>query len=128
MKKLILTIILTATPACAFEDYMIISNSPVKSVAVQNQEILDAKPVFTINNEKKVIIITPKANGKTKINIDLFDKKESIDIKIDKEKTTIKPHKGFNYFSVDIPPEEYIIPLPPANEILPEPPKFKGGK
>ena len=128
MKKLILTILLTAAPACAFEDYMIISNSPVKSVAVQNQEILDAKPVFTIDNKKKVIIITPKSNGKTKINIDLFDKKETLDIKIDTNKTTIKPHKGFNYFSVDIPPEEYIIPLPPANEILPEPPKFKGGK
>lgn len=128
MKKLILTILLTTTPACAFEDYMIISNSPVKSVAVQNQEILDAKPVFTIDNKKKVIIITPKSNGKTKINIDLFDKKETLDVKIDTNKTTIKPHKGFNYFSVDIPPEEYIIPLPPANEILPEPPKFKGGK
>ena len=128
MKKLILTILLTATPVCAFEDYMIISSAPVKSVAVQNQEILDAKPVFTIDNKKKVIIITPKSNGKTKINIDLFDKKETLDIKIDTNKTTIKPHKGFNYFSVDIPPEEYIIPLPPANEILPEPPKFKGGK
>ena len=128
MKKLILTILLTAAPACAFEDYMIISNSPVKSVTVQNQEVLDAKPVFTINNEKKIIIITPKTNGKTKINIDLFDKKETLDVKIESEKTTIKPLKDFNYYSVDIPPEEYIIPPPPANEILPEPPKFKGGK
>ncbi|MBE7709747.1 MAG: hypothetical protein E7Z93_04780 [Cyanobacteria bacterium SIG32] len=128
MKKLLLTFLILSAPVYAFENYMVISNSPVKSVTVQNKEILDAKPVFTIDNQKKIIIITPKSNGKTKINIDLFDKKETLDIKIDTDKTTIKLHKGFNYFSIDIPPEEYIIPLPPANEILPEPPKFKGGK
>ena len=54
--------------------------------------------------------------------------KKSIDIKIDKDRTVIKPQDGFSYFSIDIPPEEYLIPLPPANAILPEPPKLKGGK
>ncbi len=128
MKKLLLTLLILNSPVQAFENYMIISSSPVKSVTVQNKEILDADPVFTIDNQKKVIVITPKSKGKTKIHVELFDNTKTIDIKIEKDKTLIKPQEGFNYFSVDIPPEEYIIPLPPANEILPEPPKFKGGK
>lgn len=127
MKKLLLTILLTTTPAYAFENYMIISSVPVKSITVQNPEILEAQPVFTIDNEKKIIVITPKSNGKSKVYVNLFDKKEIIDIKVEKDKTIIKPNDKFNYFSVDIPPEEYIIPLPPADSILPKPPKFKGG-
>lgn len=128
MKKLLLTLLILSAPVQAFENYMIISSSPVKSVTVENSKILDADPVFTIDNQKKIIVITPKSKGKTKINIDLFDNEKTIDIKIEKEKTIIKSLDGFNYFPVDIPPEEFLIPLPPANAILPEPPKLKGGK
>ncbi len=129
MKKTLLTILLATAPAYGFEEYMIISNSAVKSVAVQNQEILEAKPVFTIDNQKKIILITPLKEGKTKLNINLIDnKKETLDIKIETEKTNIKQNKNFNYFAIDIPPENLLVPLPPANGILPDPPKYKGGK
>ena len=129
MKKILLTILLATAPAYAFEEYMIISNSAVKSVAVQNQEILEAKPVFTIDNQKKIILITPLKEGKTKLNINLIDNnKETLDIKIENGKTHIKQNKKFNYFTIDIPPENLLVPLPPANSILPDPPKFKGGK
>ena len=71
MKKFILTILLIniIQPALAFEDYMIVSNSIVKSVTVQNKNIIEAQPVFTISNEKKIIILTPLAEGKTDIII-----------------------------------------------------------
>jgi len=126
MKKILLTILLTVTPAYAFEEYMIISNMPVKSVTVQNPEIVKVQPVFTIDNEKKIIILTPLTNGKTKINIERVNDKKTLEVKISEDLTKIKPQDGFNYFSIDIPPENFIIPLPPANEILPKPPK--GGK
>ncbi|MBQ8168544.1 hypothetical protein IJZ97_03915 [bacterium] len=126
MKKILLTILLTALPACAFEDYMIISSVPVKSVSVENSEILQAQPLFTIDNQKKVIIVTPKSKGKTKINVNFFDGTKTLDVKVYENKTMIKPQEGFNYFLMDFPPQEPYIPLPPANLILPEPPK--GGK
>lgn len=100
-------------PALAFEDYMIVSNSIVKSIAVENDKILDAKPVYTIDNEKKIIILTPLSEGKTKLLINTADGEKIIDVKITDKKTTIKPEEGFEYFEMDIPPEEIEIPEPP---------------
>lgn len=100
-------------PALAFEDYMIISNSIVKSITVENNEILDAKPVYTIDNEKKIIILTPLKEGKTKIFITTIDSEKIIDVKITDKQTTLKPEEGFEYFEIDIPPEEIEIPEPP---------------
>lgn len=128
MRRILLTILLTAMPACAFEDYMIISETPVKSVTVQDPEILTAKPVFTIDNEKKIIIVTPQKAGKTKVTVNLYEETKSLDIKVNENKTTIKPQAGFNYYLMDIPPHGITIPFPPANIILPQPPKYKGGK
>ena len=54
MKKILLTILLLSTPASAFEDYMVISNQPVKSVSVQNPEVLDSSVLLTIDNQKKI--------------------------------------------------------------------------
>ncbi len=115
MKKFLLTILLIncMLPALAFEDYMIISNSIVKSITVENNEILDAKPVYTIDNEKKIIILTPLKEGKTKIFITTIDSEKIIDVKITDKQTTLKPEEGFEYFEIDIPPEEIEIPEPP---------------
>ncbi len=123
MKKILLTVLLSTMPVYAFEDYMIISTSPVKSVTVQNQDIINVKPVFTIDNEKKIIIVTPKSKGKTKINVNLYDSEKTIDVKVTEDSTTLKPQNGFNYFLMDTPPQKPEIPLPPANSILPTPPK-----
>lgn len=115
MKKILLTILFInfMLPALAFEDYMIVSNSIVKSIAVGNDKILDAKPVYTIDNEKKIIILTPLSEGKTKLLINTADGEKIIDVKITDKKTTIKPEEGFEYFEMDIPPEEIEIPEPP---------------
>ena len=115
MKKILLTIILLSTPAFAFEDYMVISNTPVKSVSVQNSEILDVSVLYTIDNQKKNIIITPKKTSQTKINIDLLNQigSKKIDVKITEKKTFINAPLDFNLFLLDSPPESYDIPKPP---------------
>lgn len=113
MKKILLTILLTSLPACAFENYMIISETPVKSVAVQNPEILSAQPVFTIDNEKKIIVVTPKSSGKTSINIDLYGNKKNIEVKVTESSTHIKPQDGFNYYVMELPPQTVDILPPP---------------
>ena len=114
MKKIFMTILLLSAPAFAFEDYMIISNQPVKSVSVQNPEILDASVLFTIDNTKKDIIITPKKTGKTKIIADMYVDSKKIDVKVTEEKTFIDAPEGFYLFLMDSPPKAYPIPKPPV--------------
>lgn len=131
MKKLLLTTLLIISPAYAFEDVLIISPAPVNSVTVKDSSIVQAKPVFTIDNEKKFIILTPQKNGKTEIEIKTSDNTQKIDIQVG-EKTKLNLPKDFAVFEIDIPPENIEIPLPPeAIEII-APPKLnsemKGGK
>lgn len=113
MKKLILTAILLSMPGFAYENYMIISDLPVKSIVVENQEILSAKPIFTIDNSKKHIILYPHSQGKTNLSINLYDKKVNIDVKVEDDKIIIKEVKGFKHFAIDNPPKPYPIPEPP---------------
>lgn len=114
MKKLLITILLMTSPAFAYENYMIISDVPIKSVYVENDKILDAKPVFTISNEKKILILTPKNTGKTKIFVDLNENSKILDVDVTKKITKIKPEKGFDYFAIDEPPKGIELLPPPG--------------
>lgn len=131
MKKLLLTTLLTITPAYAFDDVLIISPTPVNSVIVKDNFILDAKPLFTIDNEKKFIIIKPIKEGKTVIELTTANGSEKLDVNINKT-TNIDLPKGYNMFEIDMPPSNIEIPLPPeAIEIIPPPTIYKeekGGK
>lgn len=131
MKKLLLTTLLTITPAYAFDDVLIISPTPVNSVIVKDNSILDAKPLFTIDNEKKFIIIKPIKEGKTVIELTTANGSEKLDVNINKT-TNIDLPKGYNMFEIDMPPSNIEIPLPPeAIEIIPPPTIYKeekGGK
>lgn len=123
MKKFILTILLITSPAFAFEDYMLISPDAVRTVSVQNKEILDANVLFTIDNEKKFVIITPKKVGETKINLHTENGSKNIKVFVSKNDTKIEAPNEIESYILDIPPENPYIPLPPANIILPAPPK-----
>ncbi len=129
MKKILLTILLTnlILPAFSFEDYIIISKTPVKSVTTENIGVVEAKPVFTIDNKKKLIILTPISTGKGKIIVTTTDgKKEILNVKIADKKTDIKPHEGFRYFRISPPPEGIEIPKPPAAIDIPQPLRGNG--
>lgn len=122
MKKLLLIILLISSPVFAFEDYIIISNNPVKSVSPENSEIVDAKALFTIDNQKKTIIVTPKQIGNSTLNIKLNDGKDKIEVKVTKESTTINAPEGYNCYVIDSPPAQDDIPMPPTNiKTQPEP-------
>ena len=108
MKKLLLTTLLTITPAYAFDDVLIISPTPVNSVIVKDNSILDAKPLFTIDNEKKFIIIKPIKEGKTVIELTTANGSEKLDVNINKT-TNIDLPKGYNMFEIDMPPSNIEI-------------------
>lgn len=116
-KNLMLLLILTnILPVCAFENYMIISEMPVKSVYAEDTKILDIKPVFTIDNEKNILILTAKKSGKTKIYLNLNGATKILNVNVNKNSTEIKPEKGFEYYSIDEPPNGIEI-LPPPGRV-----------
>lgn len=115
MKQFILTILLLSSPVFAFEDYMIISNHPVKFVRAQDKEILDVFVLSTIDNQKKNIIITPKKVGKTKIVVNFANNEDSekIDVKVTENRTFMNVPSDFKLFLLDVPPKAVEIPQPP---------------
>ena len=123
MKKFILTFLVLTLPAYAYQNYMLISNEPVKSVIVKNPEIVEAKALYTIDNQKKIIIISPKANGKTTILIDRQNGDKKINCKAESGSVKFSNYDGFTLFLMDTPPSEAYIPEPPLNLSIPKPPK-----
>lgn len=111
---LVLSCILLGTQVLA-ADFLLTSNKPVKSVYVRDDDILSAKALYTIDNTKENIILSPKKDGKSLILVNLFDEEIFIDIKVKDGEIIIKPQNGFECFSLDNPPEELEIIPPPHN-------------
>lgn len=115
MKKILLTILLTSAPVYALQNGVIISDAPVKSIKVESPEILEAKPIFTIDNDKKTITITPKQTGKTYLIIDLQNNSKKIKIDVRDDENIVQNQDGFEYFAIDEPEFMEEIPLPPES-------------
>lgn len=121
MKKLLLTILLLTTPAFAFDDILIISPTAINSVVVKDDSIVKAKPLFTIDNEKKFIIIEAIKTGKTQVELATINGKEEIKINVT-DKINVDLPENFNMFEIDMPPSDIEIPLPPeVIDIIPPP-------
>ena len=120
MKRIILILIiifLTKLPVLAYENCFLISNSPVRSVIVENTDIVDAKPVFTIDNQKKIIIITAKRSGSTKILVKHPDNVDAIlEVKITDKSTKVNLPSGFECYTIDETPDSVDILFPPLKE------------
>ena len=120
MKKLILilSIILIPLQACAFEDYIFTSDSPVKSVSSSDESIVSVVPFFTIDNNKDTIIVKVKKEGNAQITVKLYDKDIVVKLQVTPDKTIFTNGDDFIFFPLDIPEEPV--------EILP-PPDIRGG-
>ena len=118
MKKicLILSLLIMNTGAALSADYIVTSDKPVKAVYVRDEEILSAKPLYTLNNDKENIIITVKKDGKTAILVNRFDEEILLDVKVKNGELKIKDGAGFEYFPIDTPPEKLEILPPPAKK------------
>lgn len=103
MKNLLLTFLILLFPqAYGFENYVIISNSPVESLIWDNDEILSASPLITVD-DKNTIILTPKHAGKTNLSIGTENGTKIITINISEDKTIISNMEGLTYFPLDLP-------------------------
>ena len=116
MKKfLILTaFIIFSLQAQAYDDYIMTSDKPVKSVKSSDESVVKIRPVFTIDNNEQTIIITPQKKGKAEITVNLVDKDVTVIVEITQEQTIFKADNDFTFFPMDIP-DEAIEVLPPPD-------------
>ena len=112
MKKFLLAFLLLTMPVQAYENFMIISEAPIKSIQVQNEKIITTKPVTTLVNDKRFLMLTPVNIGKSKLYLTLDKEIKVIDVKVHEKVTLIEPIKGFIYLPIDAPPEPVEIIKP----------------
>ena len=126
MKRTLLLLIVFLIPvkAFAYRDYVLFSDSPVKSATVEDKSVLEAFPVQTIDNSKKTIILKSKKEGKTNIILITDNGKSYIEAVVKKDETDVKKIKGFDVKPFDFPPENLKID---GIDIL-LPPKKLGGE
>ncbi|MCM1009945.1 MAG: hypothetical protein NC390_03570 [Fusobacterium sp.] len=105
MKRALLFIALAMSlPAVAAENYIMLADFPIKKVVVRDDEILSAASVFTLDNEKRQTILTPKVeNGETLLFLLLSDGELKVDVKIEDGVLTLAKKRGLKLFELDLP-------------------------
>ena len=121
LKKLItsLIFILSASVACAYETCLITADGKLTDISIENNDIIDVCPIFTIMNEKNTLLVRPLKEGETRFCV-LKNNKDKIlfTVKVEADKTTIDDVDGFDILGIDEPPEEYEFEL--DEPVLPE--------
>lgn len=119
MKKwlFILTLIFSNLQTYAFEDYVISSNGKLSDIKIQDDTIVEIKPLVTIMNEKNILLIQPLKTGVTTFTVKRNSNENFIfHIKVEEEKTMISEVQGFKILSIDLPPtKDFELDLPPIN-------------
>ena len=96
-------IMCTTLQAYAFEDYIITSDKPVKSVHSSNSSVVSVTPFFTIDNAKNIILAKALNSGRAVIIIKTEDGEQAVNVKVSKDKTVLSQEDGLSYFKLDIP-------------------------
>ncbi len=120
MKKLLLILCISILPAQAFQDCVISADGKLSDIKIEQNDIIDVFPLYTIMNEKNTLIVHPLKAGKTRFCV-LKNAKEIVMFNVDvtEEETKVENSGGFEVFSIDAPPEEedyFELDLPPESE------------
>lgn len=101
---LVLLLMLIALPTFCAESYIMLTDFSVKKVVVRDDDILEAASVYTIDNEKRQTILTPKVkNGTTILFLLLPDKEDKIGVKIENGVLKLDKKRGVKLFELDLP-------------------------
>ena len=101
-KILILLIFFIPLQAFGFEDYILLSDSKVDSAYSKDENIATVETFYTIDNNKKILILKAKSEGKTQIVIETNEKILTIDTEINETSTTLSNVEGISSFPVDM--------------------------
>ena len=101
-------------------DYLIVTNKPVKANFVNHPDIITVSPFFTIFNEKNILLLHPQKEGQSKLMLVLDDGGREFEVTVkpkSKKPSFIEITKGdFEFILLDAPPnlDEVDIDAPPA--------------
>ena len=105
MKKFfVLLLLIIALPSFGVENYIMLTDFPIKKVVVRDDDVLVAASVYTIDNEKRQTILTPKVeNGETILFLLLPEKEDKIGVKIENGVLKLDKKRGVKLFQLDLP-------------------------
>lgn len=113
MKKvlIIISILLIQLQAQAFEDYIVLSDLPVKHAYSKDESVFSVEPFYTIDNKKNTLVLKSKSEGKTTLVIENENADYSTEVTVTDKETIIQPMEGFSFFVLDIvdKPEKPIL-------------------
>ncbi len=120
MRKLLLILCILILPAQAFEDCVISADGKLSDIKIEQNDIIDVFPLYTIMNEKNTLIVHPLKEGKTRFCV-LKNGKEIVmfNVEVTDKETKVENSGGFDVFSIDAPPAEeddFELDLPPESE------------
>ena len=102
MKKILFILLIFLIPqAQAFEDYLILSDSPVSSINWSDDDVISATPLLTIDNNKNTIILEAKKEGMAILAIETLDGTAQIKVDVTSDKTRLQDVDGFTYYTLD---------------------------
>ena len=118
MKKILAILSILLIPQVfAYEDYVITNDSKLTDIKIENHDIIDVFPLYTVMNEKNTLIVHPLKEGCSRFTVLKNGKKIVVfSVKVEQDKTTIEDVEGFDIFAIDYPPEiyEYELDEPPV--------------
>lgn len=122
MKKFLLLFSLIILPSQAFQDCVITTDGKLSDISIEQNDIIDVYPMFTIMNEKNILFVHPLKEGKTRLCV-LKNNKNIVmfDVEVKPDETIISDEEGFEILSIDTPPEmandeDFELDSPPTLE------------
>ena len=122
MKKFLLLFSLIILPSQAFQDCVITTDGKLSDISIEQNDIIDVYPMFTIMNEKNILFVHPLKEGKTRLCV-LKNNKNIVmfDVEVKPNETIISDEEGFEILSIDTPPEmandeDFELDSPPTLE------------
>ncbi|MBQ3311892.1 hypothetical protein IJG72_07430 [bacterium] len=87
-----------------FRTYLMFSYEPIKKIKSANEGIITATIMTTVQNRRDTVILEPKSNGNTKLEVEIGKEKYEVCIGVNDSKITIYSNcKLFNFVPLDKP-------------------------
>lgn len=101
-------LLLFATNFAQAENYILLSNEPITKVECVNSGVISVKPLTSLMNEKKTLLISPLKNGTGEFSIKLKYRTLNYKAIVKDGKIEFKGNSFLKIVPLDLPPE--ILP------------------
>lgn len=90
------------------ENYIMLSNEPITKVEISNSNVICVKPLTSLLNEKKTIIISPITDGTAEFKVKLKNRVLAYKATVKDGKIDFQGNRVIKIIPLDLPPE--ILP------------------